>query len=155
MGPSPQKLATGAENLEYQVMMLRATSSMLEKQMYPAGILRNAIMESWAVHARVLLNFLSSESTHYDDVLAVHFFADRARWTGLPAQVLDNLGRVSRTVGIEMAHLGYARGHVVPDQDQWPYADLTRELNEALALFAAAADLLDERLKAYLSQPRP
>lgn len=94
---------------------------------------RNALLESFAVHARALLDFLyAPASTREDDALAKHYVQD---WDPPPLQApLDVLrGRV----GKEIAHLTYGRLSVTEATKGWSFPAVWNELALVIDDFAA------------------
>ena len=84
----------------------------------PSEITMNALLESWAVHSRVLREFLFSDSGNArrdgDDVLAQDLFNDD-EWESIRRRPGAALSKVSARVGKEIAHLTYTRNSVKPE----------------------------------------
>ncbi len=88
---------------------------------------RNALLESFTLHARSLADFFYPSRPKPDDAIADDFFDDDT-WQrrGVP----ENSGwrRVRRRVGKEIAHLTYARQNPDEEAASWPHGQIFLEL---------------------------
>ena len=101
-------------------------------------VLHNALIESFALHARVLLDFFygSAKSRNQDDVLAEHFFHDAEIWHAKRPHLSDDDRKlIKRRVGKEIAHLTYARQMVDPEDKPWPITDIVDVIDAAANKF--------------------
>jgi hypothetical protein len=138
--------ATADEHLAYEIEMLyRALAELeaLERAKHDGAvsqITKSALFESWAVHSRVLREFLFSRSdqARSDDVLAQDFFND-TEWEDIRPEPSAALEQGARRVGKEIAHLTYTRNQVKPEDRGWPVGPTTHELTTALRLFVHSA----------------
>jgi hypothetical protein len=161
--------ATADRHLAYEVEMLCRTladfTALAGAKIdggQPSEITMTALLESWAVHSRVLRAFLFSESrdARADDVLARDFF-NGSEWEDIrsaPSATLDTAGK---RVGKEIAHLTYTRNSVKPEDRGWEVAAITRELTDGLELFLALVPTkrvppdLRERCEAWIDLAVP
>src|SRR5262245_3587234 len=95
---------------------------------------RNADIESFGIHARVLTDFLyrgrgRGQST---DAIASDFFEDPEEWKRLRGKIPAELRTVNDRVGSEMVHLSYDRS--VPSRP-WDYQAIWRALSNVLRTF--------------------
>jgi hypothetical protein len=116
---------------------------------------RNAQVESFAIHARALLDFLYADPQG-DDVSARHYVV--GEW--LPPPMTDSLRVVRKRVGKEIAHMTYHRVKLSVEARPWKYAAIWHDLSTALRDFTAQA--ASERLPkdvarriAVLAAPEP
>jgi hypothetical protein len=67
------------EHLGYEIERLRSTASELAQ----GGLSQpqeNGLVESWAIHLRILIEFLYRKVPRQDDVTAGDFFSNPAEW---------------------------------------------------------------------------
>jgi hypothetical protein len=92
-----------AEHYVYELTMLRASHALLFQ--VRRGPVANALIESFAVHARALMDFFGKRVTR-DDALAAHFTPDGtfagAATAAVPESVRERLNK-------QITHLTYAR----------------------------------------------
>src|SRR5205809_3763006 len=90
----------------------------------PSTTLKNCAIESFALHARNLIDFFYTPPAKADDVVAAHFFTDPGAWDShrpaCPAALGDAKGRANK----EVSHLTYGRLLVAPDKKQWPVDEI-------------------------------
>ena len=93
----------------------------------------NAVLESFAIHARSLLDFFYAYGRD-DDVIAEHFFSSATEWINArPPKTREQLKKIKDRVNKEVAHLTYARQNV--KSKKWPYKSIRRDLNRAFSVF--------------------
>lgn len=99
------------------------------------NVLSNSLVESFAIHVRVLIHFFYTEIPHKDDVLAVHFFHESEDWNKhrpLETEILE----VAKTrADKEVAHLTYLRLKVTPEMKTWNFKDIFNDLQRVLDKF--------------------
>ena len=125
--------------LDYEDKMLWATANCLYKQAkgdekYQKPVV-NALVESFAVHSRVLIEFLyPSEKVHPDTILARHFFSPNERWSRLCPKKSALLRNTRKLANNHLAHLTYTRSECKLDK-RWPFAKIAEELGAVLKIF--------------------
>ncbi len=125
---TPEELRAASDHLAYEVGMFDATAQRLM-----AGgldlIFTNALLESFTVHTRVLLQFLIPTKPRNSHVLADDFFADDLMaWRKVRGGVPKTLAHVNRRVGAEIAHLTYDRQSVTPEAKFWNVHDMRQAM---------------------------
>lgn len=137
---SDRELREASGHLFYELSMFELLAKVLATDLVGKGVLRNALLESFTIHARVLLDFLFDEKPRHDDVVAADFFVDRdapAHWRPeMPAA----LSEVDRRVGKEVAHLTYARLELTDESKRWHFRQIAAELHHLLTQFARSVD---------------
>lgn len=141
--------AFSEEHLYYEIWMLNETSRLFDSN----TVKNNAIIESFGIHARVLLDFLYKTTGLPDDTLAVDFFDDPTEWKKNieeKSEVLDNL---KTRVGKEIAHLTYKRLEVTPEEKDWDRPQIGEEINEIFKKFLelVSEDKICDKLKKVYS----
>ncbi len=140
-----QELLDASGHLGYEVWMLRHTAARLSG-MSP-GPERNAALESFTVHARLLYQFfdpMPPTPPRADDVCAWHYVVggESAWQTALPAMPPE-LADVTTRVGKEIAHLTYHRVTIGPVSNDWDVAAIRDAMLRVLATFVGAANPAD------------
>lgn len=97
---------------------------------------KNALVEAFTVHARVLLSVFYPANPWPDDVLASDYFDDPAAWERARPALTPTLQAVDRRVGKEVAHLTYARLAVTPEQKEWPYLEIAHDMAKVVIVFS-------------------
>jgi len=113
-------------------------------------VMHNALIEAFALHARVLYDFFygPSESRKPDDIGAEHFFSESEEWqTARPALNKDKIDAIRNRINKEIAHLTYMRQMIPYDSKDWPITELMQELNLVVERFLhlVPPHLLDRR----------
>jgi len=89
------ELKKASGHLYYEIEMLGGRAQLLAKAAYKNRIVTNALLESFTVHARVILDFLyASESVRPDDVIAEDFFDKPSLWHSARPEKTKLLGSI-------------------------------------------------------------
>jgi hypothetical protein len=131
--------------------MFQTLANALATGVFGQGVLNNALLESFTVHARILLDFLYADRLQKDDVIANDFFPDPVAWNTSRPPKSDTLQNIHRRVAKEVAHLTYARQEVTPETKPWPFLEIANEISTAFSEFLSLvpAELLGPRWKDY------
>jgi len=148
------------EHLVYEISMLEAVAARLSK--FQHGDVKNALVESLALHTRNLIEFyFYSEGGKDDDLRAVQFCKPETTWphnrsTLNSLQVLsDAAGRANKQV----SHLTLDRGQKASHGKGWPTDELLtalRIVHEEFRTLARPEVLvaLDEKMPPIIHQVR-
>ncbi len=98
-------------------------------------VVKNALLEAFTVHARVLLSVFYPAKPRSDDVLASDYFDDPGEWERERPPLSSILQMINGRVGREVAHLTYARLPVTPEQKQWPFIEIARDMARVVIKF--------------------
>jgi hypothetical protein len=132
------ELKEASGHLFYEYDMLRQTARELDalgdiRIRIDGGealrVRRNALVESFAVHARNLTVFLGwHPSNHDEDVLAKHYVK------GFAPKVPDDpwLSELYASACTRIVHLSYARSKVDPLKKDWPIRDIVEAIGDDL-----------------------
>jgi len=110
-----KKIIEMTDHLLYEVQMLINSSLALaslkiNENNGPLLItIRNALVESFAIHARILLDFLYSKREKETDMIADDFFDELDKWRKVRPKKTPLLKIIHRRVGKEIVHLSYNR----------------------------------------------
>jgi hypothetical protein len=123
--------------------MLRDTAHRLGSRHHEGDpVVENALLESFTVHARSLLDFFYKSRAKPDDALAADFFRDDS-WERRRPPLSDHLGDVNRRVGKEVAHLTYHRETVTQEAKGWAIVPMYLEI---AGVFARFVELVPEEM---------
>jgi hypothetical protein len=104
-------------------------------------ILRNALLESWALHLRNLLSFVYDNRAGKGDAIALDFIGEE--WKDKRGAKSSVLSVANAKASKEMAHMSYVRAALTEDEREWHPAPIIAAISEALHRFVdAVADEL-------------
>lgn len=104
--------------------MLVSTAALLPRHQDDL-VLKNALLESFAIHLRALTDFFfPPSSSKPDDVLATDFLSALPYSVELPATLEASRGRVHK----EVAHLTYGRQEVAEEAKKWVLKAILAEI---------------------------
>jgi hypothetical protein len=95
----------------------------------------NIAIESFGIHARVLVDFLFSELGSQTDVLAIDFLDDEQSWFKLVNSKKTLYDYIRLRTGKEIAHLTANRLNVTPEEKEWDCKDVYEQVKELFAEF--------------------
>jgi hypothetical protein len=129
-----------SEHLHYEWVMLNSVAQAMVMNFAGAGVLNNAMLESFAVHVRGLIFFLFPENAKPDDVLATHFVSDPAAFETARGVKSEILKKAQSRAGKEVAHLTYERLKVTAETKPWRFGEIANEVNRVMKIFLQHAD---------------
>ena len=136
---SNAELQEASKHLHYELDMLLGTARLLATSVYSDDtVLSNALVESFTVHARVLLDFLYDQSPLSDDVVASDYFTDPQDWISKRPAKSSILTQVDSRVGKEIAHLTYVRNEVTAEMKKWQFIEIANDVRRVIAVFVNA-----------------
>lgn len=127
VGRTKEELRTASEHLAYEIDMFRATADLLAAGSLQNTAVENAVLESFTVHARALVQFFfRPHKTYDDDMLAEQYVENWASvWESVPAALV----KVNERVGKEIAHLTFERLRIAPAAKSWDIAEISRAMS--------------------------
>lgn len=136
---SEQELRNASNDLYYEFWMFAKLAGGLASGILGESIINNALLESFTVHAKVIIDFLYSDGGSDNDVSAADFFANPGEWIrARPARTamlkemeIDLRYRVAKEIG----HLTYDRHVDAPERKPWQFMRIAKEVNVALDVF--------------------
>jgi hypothetical protein len=108
---TPDELRRISEDLHYEVQMLLGSAQGLDPETTAEGTLHNALVESFAIHLRNMLDFLwpDKPKRKSDWVIAADFFPSPSDWEKLRPEIsqllLDSRGRAARKLHTSPTHV--------------------------------------------------
>jgi len=103
----------------------------------------NALLESYAVHLRALLDFffLNEPVWKKTDILAVHYFEDPDEWIkNRPDMSVSQLQEIKDRVSKEVAHITINRIDKSPSEKVWPVIKYKEIVLKAKSMFDEYVD---------------
>ena len=125
---TPKVLLKASNHLYYEIGMFKSLAKDLASGITGKGVIHNALLESFTIHARGLLKFLYAGDHKPDDVLADDFFPTSLKWKKVRPKMTKLLKTVRRRVAKEVAHLTYARLDVTPETKPWRFLQIADDM---------------------------
>jgi hypothetical protein len=130
-----------ADHLYYELWMLYETGARLvyDPAVPEDFVLKNALVESFTVHARTLAAFLYPDpkaEPRDDDVVSDHYVKDPVEWRKARGPMPPELVTVMRRTGKEIAHLTTKRMPPGDPKKAWIPEAIVQALSTPLKLFA-------------------
>lgn len=128
-------LRESSRHLFYEFTMLIGSSSqalILASSLQPGNVIGNALVESFALHTRNLIEFLYAGIPNEDDVITEDFIQN---WDSVGPKITENLASVKKRVHKEVAHLTYTRIGISLVDKIWQTQDIITEIEEVFKEF--------------------
>lgn len=158
---SEQELRNASNDLYYEFWMFAKLAGGLASGILGESIINNALLESFAVHAKVILDFLYNDDLGDNDVSALDYMADPGVWIRarparsavLKEMEIDLRYRIAKEIG----QLAYDRHVGMPERKPWQFMRIAKEVNAALDVFIdiVPESLLGPRWKEVKQQRKP
>ena len=132
------ELIEASGHLHYEYSMFIGLANIQATGVFGKSIINNALLESFTIHSRILLDFLYSNKPREDDVIAEDFLDDDY-WVLNRPQKTKTLESIHFRVGKEVAHLTYARHEVTPETKQWHFIEIA---NDVISIFAKFIEMV-------------
>lgn len=132
------ELRNASRHLFYEVFMFQSVARALGTGVFGKSPLSYALLESFTIHARALLEFFYAENPREDDVVAEDYLNDEGKWADIRGDMPPILEDVRRRVGKEVAHLTYARCSVTKEEKPWPFGEIAQAFEVVLERFLHA-----------------
>lgn len=136
----PEKLREfTAEHLYYEIDMLYGVSRILwtgVKDIY----LYNALLESFVIHASIIVDFFYKPQMKPDDAKAPHFVQDIKAWKEALPPVNKYFRQFNQKRNKRVMHLSYSRLQVQVQDKKWDTRQLVPQIKKIVDLFLDHAD---------------
>ena len=155
---SEQELRDASNDLYYELWMFLKLASGLATGVFGESVLSNALLESFAIHAKVLLDFLYNDNLDQGELSALDYVPNSEHWIHARPRKTALLRRVEADVrhraAKEIGRLTYDRRLGAPEKTPWPFMRIAKEVNDAVDIFLALVPerLLGPRWKEALEQ---
>lgn len=132
---SNKELQEASNHLHYELWMLSSLAQSMASGISSQGWLTNALLESFVVHVRGVMDFLYNDTPQKDDVVAQDYFSSTEEWINIRPELSGHLSTAKSRAGKEVAHLTYARLAVTQDTKPWPYGAIANEITSVIQIF--------------------
>ena len=129
-----EELQESSNHLFYEVWMFSSLANGLASGIAGQGPIANALLESFVIHVRAIMDFLYAERPQSDDVIAEDFFASPEQWTKIRPVLSEVLSQAKRRAG-KNYHLTYARLDVTPETKPWRFIEIAKEVMAVMDTF--------------------
>ncbi len=131
-----QLLDYSEEHLLYELHIFRWVAENLPPE---KGFLLSALLESFAIHLRNLIDFFYTQPSNArnDDLVAADFFDSPGACN--PGPIPKSLSDTRERANKEISHITYKRKSATDPTKPWPVADLFNEIQSVAQRFAAGA----------------
>lgn len=145
-----EELKRTSSHLYYEFSMFISLTQEMFKG-YSPGTVNNALLQSFALHVRNLIDFLYNDKHQPDDVYAGDYFDTPEKWQQLRLAITPGLTKAKKRANKEVAHLTYSRLKVTQEEKIWAFVELSGEMIKAFDPFVTNVDrsLLDPEWNAF------
>jgi hypothetical protein len=127
-----EELKAVLERLKYEVWMLWSLANILATDNQGKGVIHNALLESFLIHARILIEFLYKNEPYEDTVRADQYFTSDRPWKSIRPPKTELLEETVKDAHKQLAHLTYTR---LQRKTQWPYIKIANDIKAVLQVF--------------------
>lgn len=127
-----EELKNALESLKYEVRMLWSLANILATGNQGKGVIHNALLESFLIHARILIEFLYKNKPYKDTVRASQYFTSDSPWKSIRPQKTELLKTTETDAHKQLAHLTYTR---LQGKREWPYIKIANDIEAVLQVF--------------------
>jgi len=128
-----EELKGGLKQLNhYEVWMLWSLANILAIDNQDKGVIYNALLESFLIHARILIEFLYKNEPYKDTVRASQYFTSDSSWESIRPKKTVLLKETEEDAHKYLAHLTYTR---LQRKRKWPYINIANDINAVLQVF--------------------
>src|SRR6266545_7176717 len=117
---SVDELREASNHLHYEIWMLTSLANSIASGIAGQGPVANALLESFVIHVRAVMDFLYADKPKRGDVIAEDFFDSPEQWRKTRPLLSELLCQAKRRAGKEVAQLTHARLAVMPETKPWP-----------------------------------
>lgn len=134
----PEELRKASDWLIYEYWMLKGLTQLLQDDdLTEIGLLRNAVLDSFLIHARALVDFFYRKPKHTDAV-AGDYLDDtgKAYWEEHYSNAPDWFEDIRTRINKGVAHISYDR-----HKDVWDYELIEHEISDTFSEFVKHVSL--------------
>lgn len=153
MNPQEPTCQEKSEHLEYEIDMLFETGMALLSGKYEdSKLLKNALIESFAIHVRGLRSFFYGGNQNNDDILVQDFLPPGTIWAnqGIKEADLQAFADLIKRVNKEIAHLTSFRIGKSLEAKQWEVGPIISDMRRLFESFLQLNPKVSERLRTKL-----
>jgi len=136
-----RKITRQEENgtLGYEIGMFRESSKALLSGIKLADFYHNLVVESFVIHARVLIDFFYGKRQHPDDMIAKDFFSEDVDWVNIRPPLTRVLQEAKTKANKQLAHLSFTRLKLKSKNEKgWKIFEIFNDMNKVINSFNKA-----------------
>jgi len=131
--PTVKQLKGSLNHLtNYEFWMLCSLANILAIDFKGTSIIHNALIESFLIHARILIEFLYRDKPYKDTAIASQYFKSDSFWKSIRPPKTELLKETEAGAHKHLVHLTYTR---LEEKKQWPFIKIAKEIEEILRVF--------------------
>ena len=132
----PEELKKAPEAVSYEMDMLTTTSNKLAFAGQTDEVVYYALVESFVLHARVLIDFLYPDNPKNDHIIAGDFFSSVAEWEKKRPDIPEILKETRVRAHKQAAHLSYDRlSKYTGPEKVWAHIEIANEIIKVFNVF--------------------
>ena len=131
-----EELQEASNHLQYEFSMLMSVAQVFASGIAAQDWLVNALLESFIIHFRALLDFFYPPvNAKKDDVLAGDYFDDSEAWEKIRPRLSEALSRAKTRAHKEIAHLTYGGAPRDAGNEGWAFIETANEMKNVMEIF--------------------
>jgi len=131
--PTTELLKRALEQLNtYELPMLRSLANILAIDQ-GRGVISNALLESFLIHVRLIIEFLYKDGPYKDNVLAGQYFKSYDEWKAIRPSKTKLLEDTQNDAHKYLAHLTFTR---LEGKKTWAYLAILKDIEVVLKAFS-------------------
>ena len=120
----------------YEHAMLSAIGDYIVGEKIKDGLLRAALLESFLVHARNLIDFFYTDKVKFsDDILAVDYFSSANKWTKKRGKLPNYLDEARTKANKLLSHITLSRIKKYKRDRGWPVLKIRNKIDDVFECF--------------------
>ncbi|MBX9905463.1 MAG: hypothetical protein K2Y31_13980 [Burkholderiales bacterium] len=144
-----EELKLGSIELSYEYRMHVELSKAILGNSRHQETIENAILESYLLHTRSLIDFFyNRDSDESDDIVAQDFMLPSKQWGEIRPPMPEKLKQAKIRANKYLAHLTYERTSATSDTKFWDVQYLYKSIRNLMSVFLE--NVKDENLSDYL-----
>jgi len=122
--------------LEYEIGMFRDTCNAFNNWTDLNKFNKNLLIESLALHTRVLIDFFYGTKKYSDDIIAEHLLPDNINWNNVKPKIPQILMDAKNKADKQLAHLSTKRLELQKqEKNGWRFNEISEEMNKIIEKF--------------------
>ncbi|MBW8001017.1 MAG: hypothetical protein FVQ80_03235 [Planctomycetes bacterium] len=128
-----EELKGALEHLEYEVWMLWSLANILAADDQGKSVIHNALLESFLIHTRILIEFLYKDEPYKDNVRASQYFTPDSSWESIRPPKTKLLNKTEGDTHKYLAHFTHTRSQ--KEKPRWSYIKIANDIKAVLQVF--------------------
>lgn len=122
--------------LGYEIGMFRESSRALASGIRFSNFYHNLIVESFAMHTRVLIDFFYGKRNYPDDMIAQDFLPEDVDWVKVQPPLTEVLKEAKTKADKQLVHLSFTRLKLEKEgKKEWKILEIFNDMNKVIDSF--------------------